>query len=65
MPARVDCVVISTQHSNDISNEELRSAVMEHVIKPIVPANMLDSKTKFHINPTGDSSSVDLWATPD
>ncbi len=53
MPARVDCVVISTQHSNDISNEELRSAVMEHVIKPIVPANMLDSKTKFHINPTG------------
>jgi S-adenosylmethionine synthetase len=52
-PARVDCVVISTQHSNDVSNEELRSAVMEHVIKPIVPANMLDSKTKFHINPTG------------
>jgi S-adenosylmethionine synthetase len=52
-PARVDCVVISTQHSNEVSNEELRSAVMEHVIKPIVPANMLDSKTKFHINPTG------------
>jgi S-adenosylmethionine synthetase len=52
-PARVDCVVISTQHSNDVSNEELRSAVMEHVIKHIVPANMLDSKTKFHINPTG------------
>jgi S-adenosylmethionine synthetase len=52
-PTRVDCVVISTQHSNEVSNEELRSAVMEHVIKPIVPANMLDSKTKFHINPTG------------
>ena len=52
-PARVDCVVISTQHSDDISNEELRSKIMEHVIKPIVPANMLDSKTKFHINPTG------------
>jgi S-adenosylmethionine synthetase len=52
-PARVDCVVISTQHSNEVSIEELRSAVMEHVIKPIVPANMLDSKTKFHINPTG------------
>jgi S-adenosylmethionine synthetase len=52
-PVRVDCVVISTQHSEDVSNEELRSAVMEHVIKPIVPANMLDSKTKFHINPTG------------
>lgn len=52
-PARVECVVISTQHSNDVSNEELRAAVMEHVIKAIVPANMLDAKTKFHINPTG------------
>jgi S-adenosylmethionine synthetase len=52
-PVRVDCVVISTQHSEDVSNEELRNAVMEQVIKPIVPANMLDSKTKFHINPTG------------
>jgi S-adenosylmethionine synthetase len=52
-PVRVDCVVISTQHSNDVSNEELRAGVMEHVIKAIVPANMMDSKTKFHINPTG------------
>jgi S-adenosylmethionine synthetase len=52
-PARVDCVVISTQHGNDVSNEELHRGVMEHVIKPIIPANMLDSKTKFHINPTG------------
>ena len=52
-PARVECVVISTQHSDSVSNEELRNAVMEHVIKPIVPANMLDSKTKFRINPTG------------
>jgi S-adenosylmethionine synthetase len=52
-PARVDCVVISTQHSNEVSNEDLHRGVMEHVIKPIIPANMLDSKTKFHINPTG------------
>lgn len=52
-PVRVDCVVISTQHSNEVSNEELHRGVMEHVIKPIIPANMLDSKTKFHINPTG------------
>jgi len=52
-PVRVECVVISTQHSDEVSTEELRSAVMEHVIKPIVPANMLDAKTKFHINPTG------------
>ena len=52
-PARVDCVVISTQHSEDVANDTLRSAVVEHVIKPIVPAHMLDSNTIFHINPTG------------
>jgi S-adenosylmethionine synthetase len=52
-PVRVDCVVISTQHSETVSNEDLRSAVLEHVIKPIVPAHMLDAKTKYHINPTG------------
>jgi S-adenosylmethionine synthetase len=52
-PLRVDCVVISTQHSNEVSNDELHRGVMEHVIKPIIPANMLDTKTKFHINPTG------------
>jgi S-adenosylmethionine synthetase len=52
-PARVECVVVSTQHSEDISTEKLRSAVLEQVIKPIVPAHMLDSMTKFHINPTG------------
>lgn len=52
-PARVECVVISTQHSEDISNDQLRSAVLEQIVKPIVPAHMLDSKTKFHINPTG------------
>ena len=52
-PARVDCVVISTQHSDDVSTDTLRSAVVEQVIRPIVPAHMLDSRTKFHINPTG------------
>jgi S-adenosylmethionine synthetase len=52
-PFRVDTVVISTQHSDTVSNEDLRSAIMEHVIKPIVPSRMLDAKTKFHINPTG------------
>ncbi len=52
-PFRVDCVVISTQHSDKVSNEDLHAAVKEHVIKPIVPARMLDAKTKFHINPTG------------
>ena len=52
-PFRVDTVVISTQHSESVSTEELRNAVMEHVIKPIIPAHMLDAKTKYHINPTG------------
>jgi S-adenosylmethionine synthetase len=52
-PSRVDTVVISTQHSDDVSNKDLHDAITEHVIKPIVPANMLDAKTKYHINPTG------------
>jgi S-adenosylmethionine synthetase len=52
-PYRVDCVVISTQHSDTVSTEDLRAAIMEHVIKPIVPTKMLDARTKFHINPTG------------
>jgi len=52
-PKRVDCVVISTQHSEKVSTADLRAAVVEHVIRPIVPANMLDADTKYHINPTG------------
>src|SRR3974390_2002834 len=52
-PVRVDTVVISTQHSDTVPNEDLRNAIMEHVIKPIIPAHMLDAKTKYHINPTG------------
>jgi S-adenosylmethionine synthetase len=52
-PARVDCVVISTQHSEKVSTKDLQNAVLEHVIKPIVPAAMLDHNTKYHINPTG------------
>jgi S-adenosylmethionine synthetase len=52
-PVRVDTVVISTQHSDTVSQEELAKAIMEHVIKPIIPAHMLDAKTKYHINPTG------------
>jgi S-adenosylmethionine synthetase len=51
-PFRVDCVVISTQHSDTVPNEDLRHAVMEYVIRPIIPAHMLDAKTKYHINPT-------------
>ena len=52
-PFRVDTVVISTQHGEKISAKDLYDGIVEHVIKPIVPANMLDKNTKFHINPTG------------
>ncbi|HLZ49710.1 MAG TPA: methionine adenosyltransferase [Candidatus Acidoferrum sp.] len=52
-PVRVDCVVISTQHSEKVSNADLRDAITQHVIRPIIPTSMLDSKTKYHINPTG------------
>src|SRR5436305_8837647 len=52
-PKRIEAVVISTQHSPEVSTEELRSEVKKHIIDPIVPSNMVDSQTKYHINPTG------------
>ncbi|NWG18663.1 MAG: methionine adenosyltransferase [Chloroflexi bacterium] len=52
-PKRVDAVVISTQHAPEISQEEIRAAVIEHIIKPIVPADMLDADTRIYVNPTG------------
>ncbi len=52
-PVRVDTVVISTQHSDKVSNSDLREAVIEKVIKPVLPAEMFDKTTKIHVNPTG------------
>ena len=52
-PVRVDAVVVSTQHSDRISQEQLKADVMEHVIRPIIPGELVDSQTKYHINPTG------------
>jgi S-adenosylmethionine synthetase len=52
-PTRVDAVVISTQHGEDVSTEQLRADVKKYIIDPIVPANMVDANTKYHINPTG------------
>jgi S-adenosylmethionine synthetase len=52
-PVGIDAVVLSTQHCDSISTDELREAVMEEIIKPVLPAQWLSSKTKFHINPTG------------
>ena len=52
-PFRVDAVVISTQHGESVSNDDLRNAVLEYVVKPVVPVAMLDKNTKYYINPTG------------
>ncbi len=52
-PKRVDAVVISTQHLDSVSQQQIRDDVIEHVIKPIIPAQFLDAKTKFYVNPTG------------
>jgi S-adenosylmethionine synthetase len=52
-PVGIDAVVLSTQHCDTISTPDLREAVMEHIIKPVLPAEWLTSKTKFFINPTG------------
>jgi S-adenosylmethionine synthetase len=52
-PIRVDAVVISTQHAENVTNEQLRKEILEQVIKTVIPAELLDAKTKYHINPTG------------
>ncbi|MBK8264916.1 MAG: methionine adenosyltransferase [Nannocystis sp.] len=53
VPARVDTIVVSTQHRGDIKQSALREYVMEEVIKPTIPERLIDGRTKFHINPTG------------
>jgi S-adenosylmethionine synthetase len=50
---RVDAVVISTQHSETVTNDELRSSILKHVIQAVIPPQLLDEDTKYHINPTG------------
>ncbi len=52
-PVRIDAVVISTQHGDDVSTEQLRADIRKYIIDPVVPANMVDANTKYHINPTG------------
>jgi len=53
IPVRVHTILISTQHNEGVSNEKIRADLMEHVIKPVVPAKYLDDKTIYHINPSG------------
>ena len=50
---RVDAVVVSSQHSDTVSNDDLRSDILKHVIQAVIPAHLLDEDTKYHINPTG------------
>ncbi len=52
-PTRVDAVVISSQHDEHVTNEQLRGDVLKHVIQAVIPAEFLDADTKYHINPTG------------
>jgi S-adenosylmethionine synthetase len=52
-PVGIEAVVLSTQHSPDVSNEDLHEGVMESIIKPVLPAEWLNERTKYHINPTG------------
>jgi S-adenosylmethionine synthetase len=52
-PFRVDAVVISTQHAETVGNDQLRSEILKHVIQAVIPSNLLDADTKYHINPTG------------
>lgn len=53
VPKRIDAVVLSTQHAPSVDYEDLKEGVMEEIIKPVLPADMLDGKTKYFINPTG------------
>ena len=52
-PAAVDTVVVSAQHAADATQEEIREEIMEHVIRPVIPAELLTAQTKYYINPTG------------
>lgn len=52
-PKRVDTVLVSTQHAEDISQEDIRAAIIEHVITPVLPADMVDEDLKIFVNPTG------------
>jgi S-adenosylmethionine synthetase len=52
-PKRVDAVVISSQHAEEIGNDQIREEITNNVIRQVIPGNLMDDKTKFHINPTG------------
>jgi S-adenosylmethionine synthetase len=51
IPLRVDTIVISTQHAEEISTEELRKEILEKIVKKVIPANLLDDRTIYHVGP--------------
>ncbi|ONI44446.1 methionine adenosyltransferase [Candidatus Epulonipiscioides gigas] len=53
IPARIDTVVVSSQHADNISNEQIHKDILEEVIKKVIPSNLLDDNTRYYINPTG------------
>jgi S-adenosylmethionine synthetase len=53
VPQRIHTILISTQHSEEVDNDKIKADIMEKVIKPIVPANLMDDETIYHINPSG------------
>merc|ERR1712115_664101 len=53
VPKRVHTIVISTQHSEDVTNDQISADLLEHVIRPVVPGKYLDDKTVYHLNPSG------------
>ncbi|MFH1465635.1 MAG: methionine adenosyltransferase [Pseudomonadota bacterium] len=52
-PARIDCVVISTQHADSVAYETIRAFIIDEIIREVIPAELMDERTKFHVNPTG------------
>merc|ERR1719502_407057 len=67
VPQRIHTVVISTQHNEEITQDEIKAQLMEHVIKPVCPAEYLDDKTIYHLNPSPVRTllkSIDLLLTP-
>ena len=52
-PVRIEAVVVSTQHAPDVPQEQIHADILEHVVRPVLPANMLDENTRYFVNPTG------------
>ncbi len=52
-PVRIDAIVVSTQHADDVTQEQIRADVIEQVVRPVIPAELLDTDTKYFVNPTG------------